>query len=83
MVIAAVPLPTPDIDNMIEGLERLLERVKAGEITSVVIAAFTDDRTYFSVERGKRLHRLHMLGLLESWKYDLLQSMESDVPVEL
>jgi hypothetical protein len=83
VTLAAVPLPTPDIDNMVEGLERLIEGVKAGEFVSLLIIAFGDDRKILSVERGKRLSRLEMVGLLEMWKVDLLKTMETDVPVQL
>jgi hypothetical protein len=77
VTLAAVPLPTPDIDNMVEGLERLIERVKAGEFVSLLIVAFQEDRTMLSLERGKRMSRIELIGLLECWKTDLLESMKT------
>jgi hypothetical protein len=83
VTIAAVPLPTPDIDNMVEGLERLTERVKAGEFVALLVTAFTDDRRVYTVERGKRINRPELIGVLEMWKHDLLMTMETDLPVSL
>lgn len=83
VTLAAVPLPTPDIDNMVESLERLTERVKAGEFVSLLITAFTDDRKLYTAERGKRMSRVELVGVLEMWKADLLKTMETDLPVSL
>jgi hypothetical protein len=78
-----VPLPTPDIDNMVEGLKHLIERIKAGEFVSFLLAAFRPNGEFLSVERGKMTSRLEMIGLLECWKSDIVNATETDKPAGL
>lgn len=80
---ALVELPTPNTDEMVEALEKLTVRIKAGEFVSILITAFADDRRILTVERGRRMSRLEMVGLLECWKQDLLSTMNTDEPVKL
>lgn len=75
-MLAAVPLPTPDIDSMIEGLERLTERVKAGDFETLFIIAIDGERCMHSFERGRRLSRIELIGMLECWKVDLFDTMD-------
>ena len=72
-----VPLPRPDVEEMVEFIDRLRERVVAGEFETLWLLAMTPDRKMLSIERGKPRDKLFKLGQLEAFKYDLITSMDT------
>jgi hypothetical protein len=64
--------------GLVEYLERLLERARAGEISSLFAATFNaGDSSFETIERGIRIDRLRMIGVLESMKLDMLRAMDA------
>jgi hypothetical protein len=73
--VSIVPLPKPEIDEMVKGLEQMIKQVKAGEFVSLIIGAFKEDAHFISIERGRAMSRLQVIGILECWKADMLDTM--------
>ena len=68
---------TPQADDIVERLEDLLARARAGEFSSIFLAGFYAGKTdWFTAELGVRLDRLRTIGVLESMKVDMLRSMD-------
>lgn len=76
-----VPLGKPTkADEIVAGLERWIEKVRAGEFETLVVLGFAMDGRYATKEFGVRHNRLEMIGILESIKTDLLASTDTDEP---
>jgi hypothetical protein len=66
-------------DGIVEYLEELLERARAGEIATVFTVTFSvGDSAFETVERGVRIDRLRMIGILECMKLDMMRAMDTD-----
>jgi hypothetical protein len=72
-----VALPKPNVDAMLDLLDKLRVRVVAGEFTTLWLLAFTSDGKLLSAERGSRKDKLHKIGQLECLKQDLILAMET------
>jgi len=75
MSVTVVKLPAGE-PALIRAFAAYGERVAAGEFTTLVICGFKPTRKFELTEIGERLSRLEMVGLLETAKNDLLDSME-------
>jgi hypothetical protein len=73
--LKTVPLPRPDVQDMVRGLKQMIKRVEAGEFVSYVIGAFQEDARFLSIERGRAMSRLQLVGILECWQHDLINAM--------
>jgi hypothetical protein len=80
MTITLLEIPRPEIENMLEGIENLRKRVEAGEFDSIWIIGWTPDHQLISVERGKPVDRLVKIGMIECFKQDMIQCMETGEP---
>jgi len=72
-----VDMPKPEVDEMLDALDKLRERVAAGELESIWIIGWTHDRHLITAERGKALDRLMKIGIIECFKQDLITCMDT------
>lgn len=77
--VVPLGLATP-ADEIVRGLERLIERVRQGEFETVVMVGFAPNGRYATKEFGRRHNRLEMIGILESIKTDILATTDTDEP---
>jgi hypothetical protein len=75
---SVVAFPRPEIDNMLDSLDKLRERILAGDFESIWIIAWTPHNSLVSVERGKPRERLVKIGAIECFKQDLITCMETN-----
>jgi len=73
-----VTLPKPEVEDMLASLDKLRERVAAGEFETIWVVAWTPDRQLVTAERGKPKDRLWKIGAIECFKQDLITCMETD-----
>jgi hypothetical protein len=79
MSLKVVQAPRPAVDDIVERLEKLLVRARAGKWETLYIMAFeVGGQTWFTYEAGKKHSRLEMIGILEGLKFDLVRAQDVD-----
>jgi len=79
MSLSVVPLARPEMAEAAEFLRDMALRYEGGEFDALILLSFRPDGTFLTTEKGKRHNRLEMIGLLETIKADLLDTMSSDL----
>jgi hypothetical protein len=79
MSLKVVQAPRPAVDDIIERLEKLLVRARAGELETLYTIWFgPGGQRWDTGENGKIHNRLEMVGILEGMKLDLMRAQDVD-----